>query len=202
MSMQKYFEVMTVVQALPDEFRVAYNEGRNGSVPTRTTPAVASTDSTGRVVVGKMEMNRCAAPWTARAQKIGVSLGSTFVGSMLALCLLLPSLPAVAQAPSTSAPLQQQIVEALANGLPVAATTLLVNQLGWIPNEPVLCADGAADFARAVSSLAHDEPLWNRLSKASVDRIETEFSHAKMRQALDEIVGFGAEHSQRQLTER
>jgi hypothetical protein len=40
------------------------------------------------------------------------------------------------------------------------------------------------------------------LSKASVDRIETEFSHAKMRQALDEIVGFGAEHSQRQLTER
>jgi GT2 family glycosyltransferase len=101
-----------------------------------------------------------------------------------------------------SAGIPLKVVEALANGLPVAATTLLVNQLGWIPNEPVLCADGAADFARAVSSLAHDEPLWNRLSKASVDRIETEFSHAKMRQALDEIVGFGAEHSQRQLTER
>ena len=82
------------------------------------------------------------------------------------------------------------MIEALANGLPVVATTLLVNQLGWIPHQPVLCADAPADFATAVNSLLNDEPLWRRLSDDSLGRIGTEFSRSKMRQELAAIVGF------------
>jgi glycosyltransferase involved in cell wall biosynthesis len=88
-----------------------------------------------------------------------------------------------------SAGIPLKVIEALANGLPVVATTLLVEQLGWAPRDPVLCADDAVDFARLVDDLSKDEPLWTRLSGASVDRIETEFSRAKMRRELASIVG-------------
>jgi GT2 family glycosyltransferase len=101
-----------------------------------------------------------------------------------------------------SAGIPLKVVEALANGLPVVATTLLVNQLGWSPHEPVLCADAASDFARLVADLSSDERLWNRLSDASVDRVATEFSRTKMRQALGKIIGLDAEHSRGQLRER
>ena len=87
-----------------------------------------------------------------------------------------------------SAGIPLKIIEALANGLPVVATTLLLNQLGWISGQPVLCADTPADFARVVNDLSKDEPLWTRLSNASVERMNAEFSHAKMRDELDKIV--------------
>jgi len=101
-----------------------------------------------------------------------------------------------------SAGIPLKVIEALANGLPVVATTLLLNQLGWISHEPVLCADAAVDFARAVNDLSHDETLWSRLSHASVDRIETEFSHAKMRQELGKIVGVDPKHLGSEIRER
>jgi len=101
-----------------------------------------------------------------------------------------------------SAGIPLKVIEALANGLPVVATTLLVHQLGWIPDEPVLCAESAADFARLVNDLSNDESHWTRLSHASADRIETEFSRAKMRRELGKIVGFDEEHSRSQLMER
>jgi GT2 family glycosyltransferase len=94
-----------------------------------------------------------------------------------------------------SAGIPLKVIEALASGLPVVATTLLVNQLGWIPQQPVLCADAPADFATAVNSLLNDERLWHRLSDASLDRISMEFSQSKMRQELSEIVGFEADPS-------
>jgi len=94
-----------------------------------------------------------------------------------------------------SAGIPLKIIEALANGLPAVATTLLVDQLGWISGQPVLCADTPVDFARAVTDLLNDEPLWSRLSNASVARAMAEFSGAKMRQELDEIIGLAAERA-------
>jgi GT2 family glycosyltransferase len=87
-----------------------------------------------------------------------------------------------------SAGIPLKIIEALANGLPVVATTLLVTQLGWNSDEPVLCADTAADFARVVNDLLHDEPRWTRISHVSLDRVTMEFSRARMREALRKIV--------------
>jgi O-antigen biosynthesis protein len=92
-----------------------------------------------------------------------------------------------------SAGIPLKVIDALANGLPVVATTLLVKQLGWAPDDPVLGADAAADFARLVNDLSNDEALWTRLSSASMDRIETEFSRAKMRHELARIVGVDGE---------
>jgi len=88
-----------------------------------------------------------------------------------------------------SAGIPLKVVEALANGLPAVVTPLLVDQLGWSSHPPVLCADTAEDFARAVEDLLTDEPLWTRLSKASRDRIASEFSRARMRAELGKIVG-------------
>jgi GT2 family glycosyltransferase len=89
-----------------------------------------------------------------------------------------------------SAGIPLKVVEALANGIPVVATTLLVEQLGWSPHDPVLCADAAADFARLIKDLSNDERLWTRLSQASVERVAKEFSHANMRHEIGKIVGF------------
>jgi glycosyltransferase involved in cell wall biosynthesis len=92
-----------------------------------------------------------------------------------------------------SAGIPLKVIEALANGLPAVATTLLLGQLGWVSPEPVLGADAPADFARAVNDLLTDEPLWTRLSKASLDRVTTEFSRTKMRQELARIVSLDAQ---------
>ena len=87
-----------------------------------------------------------------------------------------------------------KIIEALANGLPTVATTVLLNQLGWVSGQPVLRADTPSEFAKAIHDLL-DETLWTRLSNASMDRIFADFSVPKLRHELGQIVSKNLESS-------
>lgn len=69
-----------------------------------------------------------------------------------------------------------KVHEAASFGLPVVATELLRQQLGWIDGQELLTA-GAADaaaFACAIVALHRDEIMWQRLRDAALERVRHE----------------------------
>jgi len=87
-----------------------------------------------------------------------------------------------------SAGVPLKIYEAAAAGLPVVATTLLANQLGWKPGEELLVADMAADFAKACIQLHENESLWQRIRSAAATRVQAECSRERFRSQVERIV--------------
>ncbi len=67
-----------------------------------------------------------------------------------------------------------KVHEAAGAGLPVVATTLLADQLGWKDGVELLTADGSEDFARACYRLYADEQLWRRLRENALERARKE----------------------------
>ena len=65
-----------------------------------------------------------------------------------------------------------KVHESVANGLPVVATSLLVNQLGWTDGKDILAADDPHTFARQCARLYTDGALWQRLREASLRQLE------------------------------
>lgn len=66
---------------------------------------------------------------------------------------------------------------AAAHGIPLVATGLIGDQLGWVHEQDVLIADSAEDFAAQCVRLYTDEELWNRLRASAAERIKIECSH-------------------------
>jgi GT2 family glycosyltransferase len=90
-----------------------------------------------------------------------------------------------------SAGIPQKIHDAAARGLPIVATPLLANQLGWADGSPILVGGDAETFAAKCVELYQDEGLWNRLREAGIERIKKECSPELFEDALQSIIENG-----------
>jgi O-antigen biosynthesis protein len=84
-----------------------------------------------------------------------------------------------------------KVHEAASFGLPVVATELLRQQLGWT-NGTELLAAGVADpsgFARHVVALQRDEALWQRLRTSALERLRHENSRDSYCGAITSVLG-------------
>ncbi|MEM9532010.1 MAG: glycosyltransferase [Pseudomonadota bacterium] len=82
---------------------------------------------------------------------------------------------------------------AMSYGQPVVATGPAVEGMHVQPGADVLVADAAADFAAAVVRGYTDQELWESLSKAGLANVETHFSFAAARRALEGILKPGSD---------
>jgi O-antigen biosynthesis protein len=74
-----------------------------------------------------------------------------------------------------------KVHQAAAFGLPVVASSLLAQQLGWVDAEAIGAADvtDPAGFAARVIALHRDLPLWTRIREAALARVTTELDPAR-----------------------
>ncbi len=89
-----------------------------------------------------------------------------------------------------SAGIPYKVHEAAAHGVPVVATTLLADQLGWSDGEDLLACDPAdpAGFAASVITAYRDPLLWHRLRDAALDRIAGECSRDGFATTISNLV--------------
>jgi O-antigen biosynthesis protein len=82
-----------------------------------------------------------------------------------------------------------KVHEAAAFGLPVVATTLLANQLGWHDAEAIGAADvkDPAGFAARVIALHRDAVLWGRIREAALVRVVKELDPANFVARVTEL---------------
>lgn len=80
--------------------------------------------------------------------------------------------------------------EAASFGIPIVATELLVNQLGWTDDEDILEAsiDNAEFFASQIIRLYQKEKLWDKLRKNALARIDTDCNEDQFRENLQQIL--------------
>jgi glycosyltransferase involved in cell wall biosynthesis len=84
-----------------------------------------------------------------------------------------------------------KIYDAAAHGVPIVATQLVADQLGWEANEELLIAEtnDPEAFAAECVRLYSDRELWQRLRANAIKRIETECSLQAFENALGKILG-------------
>jgi len=80
-------------------------------------------------------------------------------------------------------------LEAAAHGLPIVATALLAEQLGWEDGVELLVADDAESFASQCVRLYQDPELWRRLRFHALERIRTSYSVGEFSATLRQVVG-------------
>lgn len=85
-----------------------------------------------------------------------------------------------------AAGLPYKVHEAASFGLPVAATALIADQLGWPDREAIAAADpaDAAAFANAVAALHEDAALWARVREGARARVAAEASERAFRASV------------------
>ncbi len=81
-----------------------------------------------------------------------------------------------------------KIIEAVAYGMPVVATSLLAKQLGWEAGQELLVADSAAEFAEKCIQLLTDPKLWECIRAKALARVQADYSKAAFMANLTEIV--------------
>jgi GT2 family glycosyltransferase len=84
-----------------------------------------------------------------------------------------------------------KIYEAAAHGLPVVATGLLRDQLGWRDGIELLAADpGDPDgFAELIATLYHSRRLWQALRNQALARLARDHNQAGYRARIGQILG-------------
>jgi len=71
---------------------------------------------------------------------------------------------------------QFKILEAMASGAPVVATSAEADQVGARSGQDLLVADAATDFAEAVVTLIRDTSLADRLTRQARRLVEERFT--------------------------
>jgi glycosyltransferase involved in cell wall biosynthesis len=75
-----------------------------------------------------------------------------------------------------AAGIPHKIHEAAARGLPVVATKLLADQLGWIDGMELFIGSDAATFAGRCIELYRDAAAWGLLRESALKRVRSECS--------------------------
>jgi glycosyltransferase involved in cell wall biosynthesis len=75
-----------------------------------------------------------------------------------------------------AAGLPLKVLEAASRGVPVVATRLVADLLGWSHGVELMAADGPEGFAAHCRALLEDEQLWCRLRAAALERVRHEHS--------------------------
>jgi glycosyltransferase involved in cell wall biosynthesis len=86
-----------------------------------------------------------------------------------------------------AAGIPHKVHEAAAHGLPVVATPLLAEQLGWSEREIGIAADSAAFAARCVE-IYTSSMEWNRLRESALERVRRECSPRAFEENLRRIL--------------
>jgi glycosyltransferase involved in cell wall biosynthesis len=80
-----------------------------------------------------------------------------------------------------------KVIEAACNGIPVVATQLLANQLGWRSGQEMLASDEADAFSDALAALYGDENLWKDLQTRMQERTQQDFAPEPFHRTLHSI---------------
>ena len=88
-----------------------------------------------------------------------------------------------------------KVLEAASRGLPVVATELLREELGWTPDQEILAAgvDDPATFAAHVVALYRNEALWLRVREGALDRVVRENGAAEFASKVAAVLASPAE---------
>jgi len=83
-----------------------------------------------------------------------------------------------------------KILEASAHGLPVVASSLLADQLGWRHGSDIFAVetDNAGGFADACLAAYTDAAAWRRVQQGALDRIAREYSADAFGAALEALL--------------
>ena len=87
-----------------------------------------------------------------------------------------------------AAGIPHKVHEAAAYGLPVVATPILADQLGWRDLVELSVAGDAESFARCCTELHEDSRLWRSIREAALDRVSKECSPERFEAALNRIL--------------
>jgi O-antigen biosynthesis protein len=81
-----------------------------------------------------------------------------------------------------------KVLEAAAHGIPVVATSVLAQQLGWRDGEQLLVADDPGGFASQCVRLHSDQHLWESVRDRALQRVEVECSPRAFTTALETLL--------------
>lgn len=86
--------------------------------------------------------------------------------------------------------LPYKIHEAASFGLPVVATELLAEEVGWENGQQIMSASSRdpAAFAQAIARLYHDKALWSRVRQGALEEIGRDCSPKRFENSLEEIL--------------
>lgn len=87
-----------------------------------------------------------------------------------------------------AAGIPHKVHEAAAHGVPVVATSIVADQLGWRDRRDLLVADDPQKFSEVCEELYTDEKLWYSVRRNALERIESECSPERFRSKLAELV--------------
>ena len=80
--------------------------------------------------------------------------------------------------------------EAAALGVPVVASELLREQIGWVSGQELLSVPvgNGEEFARAVLALQRDAELWLKVRNAALERIALECGRGRFNAGVVSVV--------------
>jgi hypothetical protein len=81
-----------------------------------------------------------------------------------------------------------KVQDAAGCGVPVVATPLLADQLGWKPEEEILVAGTPDEFAEQCRRLHEDAALWERIRANALNAVQRDCAPAAFKQRLREIL--------------
>ena len=81
-----------------------------------------------------------------------------------------------------------KVIEAAAQGIPVAASALLVRQLGWREGIDIQAGRDAQAFADGIARLLHDDGLWQRQQQAAWQQCAERYAPQRFEQLLRQVL--------------
>jgi glycosyltransferase involved in cell wall biosynthesis len=81
-----------------------------------------------------------------------------------------------------------KVIEAAAQGIPVAASALLVRQLGWREGIDIQAGRDAQTFAEGIARLLRDDSLWQRQQQAAWQQCAERYAPQRFEQLLRHVL--------------
>jgi glycosyltransferase involved in cell wall biosynthesis len=81
-----------------------------------------------------------------------------------------------------------KVIEAAAAGVPILATSILCEQLGWIPGKDMLVADSAQECIEQIRKIHEDDELWYSIQRSAQARVKKEFSITTFEKSVNNVL--------------